>query len=787
MYLPNSAFHNAFKDPSTYPQDLIIECPSGYFSSLDGDIEASGVEIEEYFCTSEDLSYGECPASTFKASLINKDGLSSMTWNDLWTVYIGYRNDRQADPLPTGVNARFRWTANDTYYYAKTDGLYYGSTLIDGSGECYSLYASDGLENLYAYGDGYTYEIDRYSNIATKIVPQKFMVGKFRTPQTIYWDSDFQGNGYGIAYRSQGGYTEEWYYIPMGTFFVEKPSNFSNAVVDISGAFDLMRDFDKESTHLIESMNTSYPQGATVREWVLATCTEASAPSPVISEISADTYSLDPSTARTLREILAYLAECYKGVFRYGRVYGEMLLSQIGTTAVETIEPRRIRESSLTVAEYSTGTPDAIINKTPSGLTYIRRNTGNGEWKNPYYILGNPFILNNDTVTLADIQFPPYRPIVFDVLEADPCVDVGDLIDVKITENDYSVLADIYDHPYEDDNGNVLTIANQPLCFPLMHRVLRWNGVCTATYECTGNEYRLAPDGAELTQYNSNTANDTGNIINKIEAHGINADWIKTGILESANEQFYLDMDNGEVNMASANITGGYVAIATEDDPDNIDSRIAFRNKYDDGAQIISNKTEFTAYGYDTEQNFYASEDDYEADNPDQTYYVNAGVNSEAELNVGFTASGASGQVVIECGSPRQEIRITRNSNVRLVIDMDGITFTDSNGVDTASYPSTGLGVVALNNNFSVAYGTDTTSHTYTLATNGTYLVTTARYSSSGTSGSYDGVWLVTAATNSHIAAIKTPTGNAPTIGSGRVLTYQPSYQYMMLTVTKLS
>lgn len=61
-----------------------------------------------------------------------------------------------------------------------------------------------------------------------------------------------------------------------------------------------------------------------------------------------------------------------------------------------------------------------------------------------------------------------------------------------------------------------------------------------------------------------------------ISANGINADEIttgnlianiiKSGVLSSLNNKFYLDMETGAVNLASANITGGRILIETNDD-----------------------------------------------------------------------------------------------------------------------------------------------------------------------------------------------------------------------------
>ena len=51
-----------------------------------------------------------------------------------------------------------------------------------------------------------------------------------------------------------------------------------------------------------------------------------------------------------------------------------------------------------------------------------------------------------------------------------------------------------------------------------------------------------------------------------ITGEGINADTITTGVIQSqSNDDFYLDMNNGTVNMANANISGGSIQLLADD------------------------------------------------------------------------------------------------------------------------------------------------------------------------------------------------------------------------------
>ena len=520
MFAPSNDFHEKIKDPSVYPQNLVLQFADGYLSANDGDIEQGGVEFEDYFCTEDDLVYGECPSALMRASLINVDKiLRSMQWGEC-NAYIGYRYSSIDNTLPDGVNSKTTvlksggginfWTV-----YAKTDGLFVDSTEIN-SAECYSLVNDYGNKTVYAFGDGYAYKIvfaldNTYT--ATSILSPRYMNEKMRFPKSVIWNGSGASDIFSVT-TEQGGKQELWYYAPMGVFNVTKPKNLSGDVVDIDEAFDRMRLFDVDATDFLANMQSGYPTGADIFDWVYEMCGFVGCPvdSATLSSIQTDftAYTYTPNTSTTLRTILGYLAEAFGGVFRFSRT-GVLELVKIGTDMVEEVGLDRIENSTLATAEFVTKTPNKIINKNLAGLTYV---TGSG--KNPYYILGNPFVQDNSHISLSDVAFYKYCPLSCRVLEADPCVDMGDAVGVWLTDEEYSAFVDAYNRLLTDEDGLVYTQTNVPVKTPLMHRILRWNGVCTADYEATGNETRLVPSELESIDYNTNIANDTDNIINRL-------------------------------------------------------------------------------------------------------------------------------------------------------------------------------------------------------------------------------------------------------------------------------
>lgn len=659
----DSAFSEAIKDPSTYRQNIVLKFANGYFSGNDGDIEQSGVEFDEFFCTSEDLTYGECPSSSMRASIINTDQmLRTFTWGEC-EAYIGYLSATEDATVTEGVNATFEY--GDDTFTAETDGFKLNGTVIH-EGECYSLlYVRTGsmpvTQTLYAFGDGYAYKTV-LGGTPTSFSANRFMVNKMTKRGLIEWMPTYPMGVFNV-YVTANGTKQTWRYAPMGIYNVEKPKNLSGDVVEIDNALDRMQLFDVDASEFLNYMDGKYPTALglypTADGWRQEMCDwlgiqrEASTIS-----LGGDKYS--PNTAQTLREILAFVADAEKCNFRFNRL-GELAKKTVGTSMVEEVEIRRIEHSTLAVAEYVTRPIRKIVNKNLSGLTYI---TGDGD--NAYYIYGNPFVQDNSGLSLATYGWYSYAPMSCVVLEADPLVDVGDAVGIWMSDEEYYAFVDAYNRYFTDEQGRIYTMTNTAVKMPLMHRILSWNGVCTATYEATGNRIRLVPSFAEQTDYNANIANDNDNIINKIVAHGIEADWIKTGKLESPNGEYSLDMETGEVNMAKANILGGLLDVTGTSDSDAI-----VTIKYGDlisrlmPSRIVISDTSGTPM---------------------------FGVLNTATLQLGSGAWGDANSVtrVALVAAPYGQMYLYDVSgNARVKLDQNGLVFYDANGNVTKSYPST--------------------------------------------------------------------------------------------------
>ncbi len=85
----------------------------------------------------------------------------------------------------------------------------------------------------------------------------------------------------------------------------------------------------------------------------------------------------------------------------------------------------------------------------------------------------------------------------------------------------------------------------------------------TKIWKLTGQTFSLSTDGGKT--YTNGVSFDGSMVMNQISVVGLSAEWIKTGILQSQNKDFYLDMNSGEAYMprliARAENTPNYYGI----------------------------------------------------------------------------------------------------------------------------------------------------------------------------------------------------------------------------------
>ena len=158
-------------------------------------------------------------------------------------------------------------------------------------------------------------------------------------------------------------------------------------------------------------------------------------------------------------------------------------------------------------------------------------------------------------------------------------------------------------------------------------------------------------------------------------------------------------------------------------------------------------------------------------------------------LDVNNKSAGGIGSTWVDSTATTAYSYLTlRNTATQEVayLDQESLTFKDTNGVTSFSYPKNGLRTRDLVGSFAELIATTGTTNTYTLQ-QGVYLVTVCRVNSTITT--HNGAWLVNSYNTSSITPLVSPTATDPTTVtiSRKTLTVTTKASYIYLSVIKLT
>ena len=343
-----------------------------------------------------------------------------------------------------------------------------------------------------------------------------------------------------------------------------------------------------------------------------------------------------------------------------------------------------IASNGFEIAEFQTAVPDKLIVRNSAGLSYV-----DGSGDNIYTITANPWYQDLTMISLNDIanKLPVYHPATYKVIEADPCIECGDLVSFTL-------------------NGITNTM-------PIMSQTIVFTGRKTsAIYGSTGNAIRSNDETIENLDYSINVANNTGNIIKAIYAHGIDADYITTGKITDRDGNYSLDLENGTVNMANANITGGNINIETSSaaidkialrlkssaidyemlmSVNRIQSDAKFHRFDADGNPLDGYGTEMRSslgYGGASANVVFKDSDGNESGNYTTTI-SGTRVSTLKSVNGNSHTISELGSDGSTAGNPQLVLNNPSNGNQTVKLDASGIVFKDTYGNVKAKYPST--------------------------------------------------------------------------------------------------
>lgn len=691
MYNVSQTFKEKIKD-GTVPKSCLVLFDDCFFTAKDFTGE---VVFEQYFNTSEDLTYGDCPSDTLSFSVVSGGLLSGYSFGRC-RAFAGVQTASESYAFGD-INAHIEvgghaWTASET-------GLYCDDTLID-AGEYVSL-VSDGVHVL-ASGLTSAYRANIDGSEGASYAPIRFMAEKLKSGISAVFE-DLTAH----VWDSENVITIE--YVPMGVYNVAKPRSTVGDVVEVQDAYDDMQKFDIDASEFVSGL----PFPMTLGGIYTALCNYVGVAYETATFSGSDTsYSSSPfsESSYRCRDILSWIAEASHTVAHMNRV-GQMSLVWLSGDA-ESIGASDISMDGYSMAEYHTAPVTGVLLKSTQGTTLSF-----GSMDTPYPIYANPFVSTIPDIT-PYTSIPTYVPMELEIFDADPSVSVGDTMNVQPLAEEVSAITDtfgvIYARPVaiqdedsgrvaSDENGVVyaemtaLAVQNPIYAVPLMNREFIFNGSFRAKYSATGNETRDIGD--EDISYNASVAPisqmdvfnrltnggeqqgiylENGKIyINGeyIKANSINADLIYGGTLSGAeinigNGAFTVDSD-GTVSITKGELNINFSGAGTES------------RKFITGtANITSNSRKYWTYmqpnGFYAEEIFTPTNTQYGIGAYEAGYMAVGGIND---------MSNASWAIVNYYG----QISINIDGITRVLIDPDiGIRFRNSSGTITRTISPTG-------------------------------------------------------------------------------------------------
>ena len=671
-YTVSQDFKDHIKDETALKSCLVL-FDDLFFSTAD--FTDSGVVFNQYFNTSEDLTFGDCPSDTLSFAVIANGKLGGYSFGNC-RAYIGVQTASESYAFGD-INAHievggYTWTASET-------GLYCDGTLID-SDEYVSL-VSDGTK-VYAVGTSSSYSTNIDGSDGAEYLPNAFMVQKLRSGLSAVFEANTAQ-----VWDGENVITIE--YVPMGQYNVVKPRSTVGDIVEIQDAYDNMNLFDADASQFLDSL--TYP--VTLSGIYTALCDFVGVEYVTDTFLYSDTsYASSPfaDTSCSLRDILWWIAERARAVAHCDRD-GLMELISVGSEPVEVLTASDIGQDGYSVAEYKTPDVTGVLLRSGNGTTLSF-----GSMTAPYMISANPFV---STITNEDLEayesIPTYIPMEIMVLEADPSVDIGDMIDVHPMVDEILALTNVYDEVYSEDD-EALSIEAPTYQIPMMNRTLTFMGGIRASYIATGNEIREAD--LSNTEYNASVAPVTQtDVFNRltnggeqqgiyledgkiyingeyIKANSINADLIYGGTLSGAeinigDGAFTVDSD-GTVSITKGELNINFSGAGTE------------TRKFITGtANITSNSRKYWTYmqpnGFYAEEVFTPTNTQYGIGAYEAGYMAVGGIND---------MSNANWAIVNYYG----QISINIDGITRVLIDPDiGIRFRNSSGTITRTISPT--------------------------------------------------------------------------------------------------
>lgn len=511
-HIKNSQYRQKFLLMETDVTSPIVKT---YFDSADNDFTDFGISIDEYFCTGDDLRYGESPAATLSCEIVNENGF--ITNEDLGepTAFIGVETSCVSASVMASVNAYVQ--SGSFVYTARDDGLYMDSTKLE-DGKWFGLFLvqylnDDGaldpppstIENLYAFGENgvVTYHTAQGTTVGGESGCTPFMYYKFKNKgvcMSITFDTSGLDEKWEFLFTEWADGEKVTYELcPMGVFPISGTKITSTGVISLQSVPDRMALLDRAADETIGKLiATGYPRTITNILTQIWTDTGVFCMGGYIPYHDWEIPENPFEQGTTYRQILGWIAELNLCAVRYSRHENEVMFVSPtdldGDYVDQSYTINDIRADGYVMGMYPTHRVTGVLLTDAQGAV-----TKYGDQENPYHVYCNPLM---SSLILDQynrfLQTPVYNPISCTIINAEPWLDCGDTVNIPMTLTGNFVYADELLKALSTDNPHQVYAEEEAYdTVPILQRTFRWNGRCFADYRVEGNEKRSI-DEAQL-------------------------------------------------------------------------------------------------------------------------------------------------------------------------------------------------------------------------------------------------------------------------------------------------
>lgn len=562
-------FLTAIKDESKEKVVLmIVNLWSLWFTKED--FANGGITIDEYFCTTNDLTYGNTPSARCSFTLFADgvaDGVNAFLYSETSNPLdpeFGVEVNRESYTFNSGVLSHIEFipddgeSTNTVIVEGRTDGLYFNSTKIDNG--VYKTLLFRGNADVVCLGDNnaalYFTCSDSAVDYIGSFTPDDFMVRKFVTNGKASWSFQYDTSDYGAS-RTWTTWSEgekvTYEMVSAGYFYPDATNirkDYLGDAITFTDIPDAMFMWDSyklaPESALVEYLNT--PQTTTypyvqypmyMNELANIVGNSFSYPglqynfdATIGSRFSAISFSENPlnSYGFSYRQLYGWMGEAARAnVWCTKRGWTDIGARWLNSDPdqVETLTTSDIGIDGFNIAWYQTKPIHRVVLEHGGG-GYDEFIIDPDDDSPETYVINNPLI---QSMTQAEAEafaegIPTYYPIAFTVINANPAVEVGDMIEITGTG-----IGD-----------------EESFTIPLMHRRITFNGVgFTAEYEATGGYKREAYEADDLQNNVTKNAQDI-------------ADIQSAGYLTAATGVTSVNGSHGDVTVSNNKVTQTYAA-----------------------------------------------------------------------------------------------------------------------------------------------------------------------------------------------------------------------------------